>query len=304
MPFHNITLVSIDGRGGELFEAQCALRVSQRELPGANTLLLSPGRPKKLLDGIVHVEIQPLGYLDYGLFLIYALHRFIKTDFALIVQSDGWVLNGRQWKDEYFNYDYIGAPTHFARVTTGKEVKYQCNFEWIGQLGNPACQVDYVLNGGFSLRSKRFLEAPTTLNIPFQLTPPSHLPGPPYRMYWDNALHCEDVQLCFNMRSELERAGLKFAPLNTARNFAFENIYLSFHDGLDLSQCLGHHSQMRKLKSYDPRVVEYQLTKEELTSILGENLMGQYFQMLGYTLEFAFKDPPPLGVRKFDLNPV
>jgi hypothetical protein len=34
------------------------------------------------------------------------------------------------------------------------------------------------------------------------------------------AHHLEDVQLCIDMRSTLEQAGVKFAPLEMAKNFA------------------------------------------------------------------------------------
>jgi hypothetical protein len=57
----HITVVNIDGRHGELTAAQLSLAHSARQLPGAQALLLSPQRPKNLLEGIQHVPIQPLG---------------------------------------------------------------------------------------------------------------------------------------------------------------------------------------------------------------------------------------------------
>jgi hypothetical protein len=59
------------------------------------------------------------------------MHKYVDTSHALIVQYDGYVLNGAAWSDEFLKYDYIGA------------------------LFNPA---GIVGNGGFSLRSKRLME--------------------------------------------------------------------------------------------------------------------------------------------------
>jgi hypothetical protein len=80
--------------------------------------------------------------------------------------------------------------------------------------------VDFVMNGGFSLRSKKLLQAPTALRLPFVLPAVSGLNGPPHEMYWTSNSHLEDVQLCIDMRSTLEQAGVKFAPLEMAKNFA------------------------------------------------------------------------------------
>jgi len=293
MPFSNITIVSVDGRFGELFGAQCALFHSLQELPGAKAILLSPERPRYLLEGIKHISINPLGYLEYGLFIIYALHRFILTDFALIVQADGWVLNGSQWHEDYYNYDYIGSPTHFARVTIGQNISYLDDYKWINMIADLSCKVDVVLNGGFSLRSRRLLEAPTRLNLPCILPPVTRINGPPYRMFWESASQCEDVQLCVNMRTELEKYGIKFAPLEVAKYFAFEHLDIKFHHGLDLTKCFGHHSQLRQIKSAMPLIVEYQFAEKELPLIIGEDLVGNLLQHLGYVLKFNYFDAMP-----------
>src|ERR1700682_4218636 len=63
--FSHITIVNIDGRHGELTAAQLSLAHSARELPGAQALLLSPQRPKNLLQGIQHIPIQSLACRSY-----------------------------------------------------------------------------------------------------------------------------------------------------------------------------------------------------------------------------------------------
>jgi hypothetical protein len=287
MPFRHITVVSIDGRPGDLPGAQNAILKSARELPGARALLLSPGRPRTLLDGIDHVPIQPLGYFEYGLFVIYALHRFISTDFALIVQDDGWVVSGQQWRDEFCRYDFIGAPIHFAKVTSpGGSVSLR-GFGWVDHLRDPACRVDVVMNGGFSLRSRKLLQAPTALGLPYVVPPVTDLQGPPYRMVWESDSHQEDVHLCIDMRPELERSGLRFAPLEVARWFAVEHLHPTLHDGLDLMGVLGHHSKLRKLASLEPPTVEYQLARSQLSGIFGENLIVEWLRRRGCRVGFA-----------------
>ena len=80
------------------------------------------------------VKIDPINYIEaYNDFMIKQMNGYIDTDFALVIQYDGFILNPEAWTDEYLNYDYIGAPWW----NEGKFI---------------------VGNGGFSLRSKKLLE--------------------------------------------------------------------------------------------------------------------------------------------------
>ena len=38
------------------------------------------------------------------------LNNYVVSEFALLIQHDGHIVNPTKWKDEFFNYDYIGAP--------------------------------------------------------------------------------------------------------------------------------------------------------------------------------------------------
>lgn len=69
---------------------------------------------------------------EYSRFCVRDLARYVDTKHVLIVQADGYVINGSAWRDEFLRYDYIGAPW----------------YQFGGRVGN----------GGFSLRSKRLLE--------------------------------------------------------------------------------------------------------------------------------------------------
>jgi hypothetical protein len=122
--------------------------------------------------------------------MCYELCRYIETDFALVVQYDGYVVRPNKWKQEFLNYDYIGAPwardTHYTKE--GVNVR--------------------VGNGGFSLRSKRLLLALTELKLPFTDD--------------GTGFFHEDGILCSYYRKELENAGIKFAPVEVAARFSHE----------------------------------------------------------------------------------
>jgi len=85
--------------------------------------------------GVEALEIPRIASSQsYSRFVMKELDRYIDTDFVLLVQYDGFVLDSRRWSPEFHAYDYIGA----------------C---W------PADDWMTVGNGGFSLRSKRLLRA-------------------------------------------------------------------------------------------------------------------------------------------------
>lgn len=80
------------------------------------------------------VPIEHIGSIEsYSHFFIKKLHDHIDTEFVLVIQYDGFILNPNAWTDEFLTYDYIGAP-------------------WWYEDGNN------VGNGGFSLRSKKLLK--------------------------------------------------------------------------------------------------------------------------------------------------
>ena len=54
------------------------------------------------------IEISHIGSTEsYSEFCIRDLVKYVDTDFVLIVQHDGFVLNPNSWNDKFFDYDYI-----------------------------------------------------------------------------------------------------------------------------------------------------------------------------------------------------
>jgi len=128
VPAPRTTLVCVDCRNHEL--AAVALRRSMAQCRFERVQFFT--NRKLALPGIEVVEIPDIASIaDYSRFMVKALGERIETDFALVVQYDGFVVNGRRWRDEFLGYDYLGAP-------------------WPdGGVGN----------GGFSLRSRKLLRA-------------------------------------------------------------------------------------------------------------------------------------------------
>lgn len=131
----------------------------------------------------MRVEVVPSlrSRADYSLIVQAELALFIRTPFVLLVQWDGYPVRPANWNEAFLDYDYIGAP-------------------W-PQF--PAYRA--VGNGGFSLRSRRLLEAGRDPDF--------------------EAGHPEDVVICHRNRSFLEgRYGLRFAPIELASRFAYERM--------------------------------------------------------------------------------
>ncbi len=131
------------------------------------------------------VEIDRIRSLsDYNRIIFEMLPAKVETDFVLVIQFDGFALNPSKFTEDFFSYDYIGAPWAAGRVP-----------------GRGAT----VGNGGFSLRSRRLLQVLSEMPQPIDLTQP------------------EDNVICLTLRDELEREGVRFAPLDVARRFSVES---------------------------------------------------------------------------------
>ncbi|MFM6811478.1 MAG: DUF5672 family protein, partial [Dolichospermum sp.] len=84
------------------------------------------------------------------------LNSFIETEFCLVTQGDGFIINPQFWSEEFLNYDYIGAPW--------RKQSHLVNSQ--GQTVNILdLNKNRVGNGGFSLRSKRLLELCSELDF-------------------------------------------------------------------------------------------------------------------------------------------
>lgn len=118
-------------------------------------------------------------------------NKYIMDDFCLNVQHDSTVIDANKWTDEYLNYDYIGAPWPMNIIQASDMVAGR-----IDKIPNA------VGNGGFSLRSKKFLEESVKLE-------------------WKHKN--EDLNICIFNYDIMKNAGINFAPPELACKFSVEH---------------------------------------------------------------------------------
>lgn len=85
-----------------------ALKKSLEQITPAKTIFFTDKGFN--LPDIETIIIEPLtSKRDYSRFILKELYKYINTEFVLIVQGDGFVLDKNQWDDKYLDYDVIGA---------------------------------------------------------------------------------------------------------------------------------------------------------------------------------------------------
>ncbi len=186
-----VTLIGIDCV--DVARIQKALDISSSCIEFADVKLLTslPTQDAR------KVEIQNLNSIElYSEFCIKDLVKYVSTDFVLIVQHDGFVLNSDAWDDSFMEYDYVGAPWFIKEDFWFKKFKFPESLRHTSVVGN----------GGFCLRSKKFLE-----------TSSQYAHEGLFQEYQP-----EDVALCVRYRKEMERAGIRYAPTEIAQKFSLE----------------------------------------------------------------------------------
>ena len=122
---------------------------------------------------------------DYNDIVLRRLPDIVRESHCLVIQWDGMPVDPARWDDAFLEFDYVGAP-------------------WVGLPDSVA-----VGNGGFSLRSRRLLDAIGTAGI--RADP------------LGRADQAEDVLIGQVHRVALEAAGVRFAPVQTAGRFSYES---------------------------------------------------------------------------------
>jgi len=114
---------------------------------------------------------------DYSELLLSGISQYVESSHVLVIQWDSFVVHPQLWIDEFLQYDYIGPVwPHHPEAPVG--------------------------NGGFSLRSKKLLNA-------------IKLPGFIKK-------HPEDYCICADNKDFLEQKNIQIAPVNIAEQFAVE----------------------------------------------------------------------------------
>ena len=206
-------------------------------------LLVSPTCPEYLPHFIQHIPCKPFSYLEYNLFMLYGLAQLVQTDFCLVVQNDGFVINGKNWRDDFFEYDYIGAPVPYLIEVENQFPKHtHKQATWLAQHHNPPAHHYEPQNGGFSLRSRRLLNASRALSLNYQIPPHDLLTQIPVALTWSEGWHHEDTFLTASHRATLEQHGLRFASTELAAPFSVEHFLVHTQLDIPIRQVLGIHS--------------------------------------------------------------
>lgn len=188
----NVTLVSMTS-----VNLDDTIRAMKRSCDGidyGDIVFITHETPDNLPEGFRIGEIDRINSVnEYSYNMIYKLGDYINTDYALIVQADGFVVNPSSWRDEFLEYDYIGAP--FALP--------QDNFSYRDING----KIFRVGNGGFSLRSKKLINLAVELDLEWKAF---------------HGFYNEDGFICAMNRHIYEENGCKFATLDVAKYFAHE----------------------------------------------------------------------------------
>jgi hypothetical protein len=175
-----------------------ALQQSMQGLFFGKVKLLSDKKPSFHDRKIEVIPISPIHSADdYSRFVLLELAKYVDLPHCLIVQADGYVVRPESWSDQFLQYDYIGAPWPDQDLAF---VDAQRHYQRVG-------------NGGFSLRSKRLLALTSECA---SKDPTLFQPGGQGRSLF------EDVKICVEYRSELEKHGCVFAAVDVAARFSTE----------------------------------------------------------------------------------
>ena len=199
------------------------------------------------------IPIERLGSAGaYSDFLLRGLVDHVGTAHCLIAQWDGFVIDAGQWDNGFLHYDYVGA--NWPQFRDGHDVG----------------------NGGFSLRSRRLLEACRDARF--------------------RGGHPEDVAICRTNRAFLEREwGLVFADRAIANRFSFERTVPSgptfgFHGIFNIIPTLGPErfwEIYRKLDDRGTAATDYRLLMRQLGS--GEEALARRAQLTVDLLKNLFR---------------
>jgi hypothetical protein len=190
-----VTLVCIDTK--QPAEAMLAMLKSMQNIAFAECKFLTRLDIKfpKLKD--VNLEVIDIGNISnlarYNEFCLKELDNYIDTDYCLMVQHDGFVVRPELWTDSFLKYDYIGAP-------------WPESWRYVNRVGN----------GGFSLRSKKFMKSCKSIFENFDMN--SSLT----RDRNDISIN-EDFLSCVIFYEDMLKLGIEYAPPELAALFSTEH---------------------------------------------------------------------------------
>lgn len=250
-----VTLCCVDTRSPDLALHAIELCLSRAQFDEVIFIGPEDWQPKRALHPAIRFAgIPALNGIDaYSDFMLKRLGAFVRTAHALVIQWDGFILNPDLWQENFLQYDYIGLPWYHG--------------------GHPGM----VGNGGFSLRSKRLLDALTQYELPS---------GEP-----------EDMVICVTLREQLEHQhGIRFAPLEVAQAFGCEygawRRAFGFHGMHNFAHFMPDEELLQWLENAPGYILVSQHTRKLIKELMRNwrarvacQLIQQRSQLMGWNLD-------------------
>ena len=191
LDLNNVTLLAVSTIDVE--ETLQALKYSIKDINFKSVKFFSHFNPLHDSDFYEFIKIQKFKNVEeWGYFIVYELHKYIETDYVLLIHADGFVVNSDSWTKDFLNYDYIGAPW----PVPNDDFTYRDLNGKLIRVGNSV-----------SIRSLKLLKFPSEQQLPWEST---------------HGFFHEDGFICTKINNLIEAAGMKFAPIDLAIKFSQE----------------------------------------------------------------------------------
>jgi len=196
------SLVAIDGKGDDLNTIK-ALSYSCKDVKFEEIKYINCG-DKKINFGET-IKINQLNWNDYNKFCLVNLCEYVNTDYVILIQNDGFIINSNKWNDLFFSYDYLGAPWPIQNLRVNLP-----RWPIVLQKHFTNKQIYQIGNGGFTLRSKKLLNKTKEL-------------------YTDEVYSIpEDILISIYFREKMEDDGLHFCnDIDFAETFSCEALFVN-----------------------------------------------------------------------------
>jgi len=194
-----ISLVAIDGVGDDINTIK-ALKYSSKDIKFKDIIYITSGNYKPNFTNNT-VNINKLSWNDYNKFCLTELCTYVDSDYLILIQSDGFIINPKKWNNDFLKYDYIGAPWPISNLSTNI-------FRWPMILNHVSStkKLNQIGNGGFTLRSKKLLNYTSILYTDEMYSIP------------------EDVIISLLLKDKLIELGLSFTDdISFASSFSCES---------------------------------------------------------------------------------
>lgn len=187
----DVTLIAISSAYNK--ETIKALEICSENINFGKINFLSNLKPENLPKNMEYFHSPEIKSIDdYNEFIFKNLGDYVKTSHCLLIQYHAYICDYSSWNNNWLLYDYIGAPWGIVNGA------YMANDGTRSRVGN----------GGFSLRSKKILDIPKQNNWELRS-----------EQGWKN----EDGNICCYYKKELLDLGIKYAPVEVAASFSYEN---------------------------------------------------------------------------------